>query len=103
MGSDEPLQRVATISEELETKIKILLDMVPDEEVNHKSDSDPENSLEFRQVFSFFIKYITHKTDTIILLFKNKSKQKAHETRSVCLSLSFASSISPHKKTKHKS
>ena len=60
--------------------------MAPDEEVNHESNSDPENSLEFRQIFLFFIKYITDRNDIIILLFRNKNKQKAHETRSVfCL------------------
>ncbi len=101
--SHEPLRRSATISEELETTIKVALDMVPNAEVNHESDSDPENSLEFRQVFSFFIKYMTDRTDIIILLFRNKSKQKAHETRSVSLSLSSTSSISPPPKTKHRS
>ncbi len=101
--SHEPLQRVATISEELETTIEVALDMIPDEEVNHESDSDPENLLEFRQVFSFFIKYITDITDIIILLFRNKSKQNAHETRSVSLSLSSTSSISPILMTRHRS
>lgn len=41
--SDEPLQRGITMSEELETTIKVASDMVPDEEVNYQSDSDPEN------------------------------------------------------------
>ena len=77
--------------------------MVPDEEVNYETDSDPENSLEFSQVFSFFIKYMTDRHDIIILLFRNKSKQKAHETRSVPSSLSFTSSISPLSKRKHSS
>ena len=36
--SDEPLQKGVTISEELKTTIKFALDMVPNEEVNHKSD-----------------------------------------------------------------
>ncbi len=53
--SDEPLQRGATISEELETTIEVALDMIPDEEVNNPSDSDPENPLEFGYVFLFFI------------------------------------------------
>ncbi len=92
--SDEPLQRGAIISEELKTKIEVALNIVPDEEVNHESDSDPENPLEFRQVFSFFIKYMTDRTDIIILLFGNKSKQKAHKTCSVSLSSFSTSSIS---------
>ena len=74
--------------------------MISDENVNHESDSDPENRLEFRLVFLFFIKYMTDRTDILILLFRNKSKQKAHETPSVSLSLSFISSISPFSKDK---
>ncbi len=46
--SDEPLRSVATISEELEKTIEVVLDMVRDEGVSHESDSDPENSLQFR-------------------------------------------------------
>ena len=101
--SDEPLRRGATISEELETTIEVAFDMVSDEEVNQESDSDLENHLEFRQVFSFFIKYMTDRTDIRILLFRNKSKQKAHKTRSVSSSLSSTSSISPPPKTRHRS
>ena len=101
--SDEPLQRGATISEELGTTIEVALGMIPDEELNHESDSDSENPLECRQVFSFFIKYMTDRTDIIILLFRNKSKRKAHETRSVSSSSSSTSSISPPPKTRHRS
>ena len=46
--SDELLSKGAIISEELETTIEVALDMVPNEELNHESDSDPENLLEFR-------------------------------------------------------
>ncbi len=101
--SNEPLQRGAKISEELERTIKVAFDIVADEEVNHESDSDPENPLEFRQVFSFFIKYMTDRTDTIILLFRIKSKQKEHKTCSVSSSLSSSSSISPPPKTRNRS
>ncbi len=101
--SDDRLRRGATISEELETTIEVALDIVPDEEVNHESDSDLENSLEFGQVFSFFIKYMTHTTDIIILLFRNKSKQKAHKTRSVSSFSSSTSSISLPPKTRQRS
>ena len=100
--SDEPLRRGAKMSEDLETTIEVALDIVPDEELNHKSDSDLEDLLEFRQVFSFFIKYMTDRTDIIILLFRNKSKQKAHKTRSVFSFLSSTSSISPPPKTRHR-
>ena len=101
--SDELVQKSATISEEPETTIEVALDMVPDKEVNHKSNSDPENPLEFKLVFSFFIKYMTDRTDIIILFFRNKSKQKAHETRSVSSSSPSTSSISPSPKTRHRS
>ena len=101
--SDKPLQRGATISKKLERTIKVLLNMIRDEEVNHKRDSDLENHLELRQVFSFFIKYMTYKTDIIILLFRNKSKQKAHKTLSVSSSSYSTSSISPSPKTRHRS
>ena len=100
---DEPLQKGATISEELKTTIEVALDMVPNEEVNHESNSDPESPLKFWQVFSFFIKYMTDTTDIIILLFRNKSKQKAHETRSVSSSSSSTSSISSLPKARHRS
>ena len=75
--------------------------MVPDEEVNHESDSDLEHRLEFRQVFSFFIKYITDRADIITLLFRKRSKQKAYETLSVSLSPTSTSSISPPPNTRH--
>ncbi len=101
--SDESLQMGATISEELGTTIQVALGMVPDEEVNHESDSDPENSLECRQVFSFFIKYMTDRTDIIILLFRDKMRQKANESRSVSLSSSSTSSKSPPPKIRHRS
>ncbi len=100
---DGHLLKGATISEELKTTIEVGLDMVPDEKVNHESNSDPESPLKFWQVFSFFIKYMTDKTDIIILLFRNKSKQKANETRSVYSFSSSTSSISPPSKIKHKS
>ena len=101
--SDELLQRGATISKQLETTIEVALDMISDEEVNHESDSDLENLLEFSQVFSFFIKYMIDRTDIIILSLRNKSKQKAHETCSVSSSSSSTSSISPSPKTRHRS
>lgn len=52
---DEPLQRGATICEELETTIEVALDMIPDEEVNNPGDSDPKNPLEFGYVFYFLL------------------------------------------------
>lgn len=76
--------------------------MVHDEEVNIQSDSNLENSLKFRQVFLFFIKYVTDRTDIIILSYRNKGKQKAHKTRNVFLTLSSPSLISPLPKTRQR-
>lgn len=46
---------------------------------------------------------MTDRTDIIILSFRNKGKEKAHETRSVSSSSSSTSSISPPPKTRHRS
>ena len=101
--SDLPLGREATISEQPETTIKVALGIVPDEEINHESDSGLENSLEFRLVFSFFIKYMMDVSDIIYSLLRNKNKQKAYETCCVSLSLSFTLSITPLPNTRHRS
>lgn len=44
-----------------------------------------------------------NRIDIIIFSFRNKGKQKEHETRSVSFSLSFTSLISPPPKTRHRS
>lgn len=47
ISSDELLQRGATICKELETAIKVPLDLVLDEVMDNQSDSDPDNSFDF--------------------------------------------------------
>ncbi len=64
--TDELLQKDARIFKELETTIRVALDMISDDEVNYESHLDPENLLEFGQEFSFFNKYITDRTYIII-------------------------------------
>ncbi len=76
--------------------------MVLDEQGNHESNSNSENLLKFRPVFSFFIKYMMDRTDIIISLIGNRRKQMPNETSSVSSSLFSTSSISPSPKARHK-